>query len=184
MLSLCTADHKDYLQVPIRVVRCHVQSKFQLSQRSNPVSRLLFGEEERAWYTLFVHALSPLVNCILLHFLFTCWNATLQSYTSCETHTGGFEVRNSITLTVTVCISLFEVIGELQSKVLHQSHAAAFSYRRDEHVNNYCKQRAECLRHFVIVHTEHGASFTWEKLACLMEVGATEQISTRISKFP
>ena len=47
-------------------------------------------------------------------------------------------------------------------------------------MDNSCKQRVYCLHcSFVIVHTEHGqwqASFTQEKLACLMEVSLTEQI--------
>ena len=40
----------------------------------------------------------------------------MQSDTPCETHTGGFEVRNNIALTVTVCIGSFEAIGELPRK--------------------------------------------------------------------
>ena len=36
--------------------------------------------------------------------------------------------KNNITLTVTVCIASFEVIGELQRARLHHSHAAAFSW--------------------------------------------------------
>ena len=43
-------------------------------------------------------------------------------------HTGGIEVENNITLTVTVCIASFEVIGELQRERLRHSHAAAFTW--------------------------------------------------------
>ena len=41
---------------------------------------------------------------------------------------GGFEIRNNIALTVTVCITSFEAIGELQRERLRQSCAAAFSW--------------------------------------------------------
>ena len=55
----------------------------------------------------------------------------------------------------------------------------------DERMDNFCKQRAECLHHsFVIVHTERGqwqASFIQEKSAFLVEVSVTEQI---LQKFP
>ena len=51
----------------------------------------------------------------------------------------------------------------------------------DECMDNFCKQRAECLHHsFVIVHTERGqwqASFKQEKSARLADF-------TKISKFP
>ena len=43
-------------------------------------------------------------------------------------HSGGFEVENNIALTVTVCIALFKVIGELQRERLHHSLAAAFNW--------------------------------------------------------
>ena len=77
---------------------------------------------------MFAHAPGSFGNQHTTLFIF-CFKllAEMQSYTSCETHTGGFEVRNSIALTVTVCITSFEVIGELQRKILHQSHATAFS---------------------------------------------------------
>ena len=41
----------------------------------------------------------------------------------------GFEVRNNIALTITVCIALFEVIDELQRKRLCQSRAAVFRWK-------------------------------------------------------
>ena len=41
---------------------------------------------------------------------------------------GGFEVKNNISLTVTVCIASFEAIGELQRERLHQSRAKALSW--------------------------------------------------------
>ena len=41
---------------------------------------------------------------------------------------GGFEVKNNIALTVTVCTASFEAIGKLQRERLHQSRAAAFSW--------------------------------------------------------
>ena len=37
------------------------------------------------------------------------------------------EVENNIALTVTVCVALFEVVGELQRERLCHSSAAAFS---------------------------------------------------------
>ena len=55
----------------------------------------------------------------------------------------------------------------------------------DKCMDNSCKWRAEYLCHsLVIVCTERGqwqASFTWEKLVSLVEVGVTEQI---LWKFP
>ena len=39
------------------------------------------------------------------------WSLSIPGYTRCETHTGGFEIKSNITLTVTVYIALFEVIG-------------------------------------------------------------------------
>ena len=41
---------------------------------------------------------------------------------------GRFEVKNNISLTVTVCIASFEAIGELQRERLRHSRAAAFSW--------------------------------------------------------
>ena len=49
-----------------------------------------------------------------------------------------------------VCITLFEAISELQKKRLHQSHILRCLARMDEHVDNFCKQRAECL-HYTFV---------------------------------
>ena len=60
-------------------------------------------------------------------FLFTSRKAA-HGYTPCGTHMGGIEVENNITLTVTVCIASFEVIGELQRERLRHSRAAAFSW--------------------------------------------------------
>ena len=66
----------------------------------------------------------PLVTCILL-----CYTKIMGSisvyplkgcttcYTPCETHMGGFEVKNDIALTVTVCIALFKAISELQKDI-------------------------------------------------------------------
>ena len=99
------------------------------------VPRLLCrGGGKRAWYTLFVHAPSSLGNLhtipklqsISVYLLKACISGI---YTPCETHTGGFEVRNNIALTVTVCIALFVAIGELQKS---QSHAAVFSWTHGE----------------------------------------------------
>jgi len=39
-----------------------------------------------------------------------------------------FEVKNNITLMVTVCFASFEAIGELQREKLCQSHAAVFRW--------------------------------------------------------
>ena len=100
----------------------------------------------------------PLVNYILLRYTKISaylLKAALHSDTPCGKHTSDFEVKSNIPLTVTVCIALFKVIGELQKGTgLHQSRAEVFSW--DERVDNSCKQRAEYLRcSFVIVHTEH-----------------------------
>ena len=46
-----------------------------------------------------------------------------------------FEVKNNITLTVTVCIASFEAIGELQKRQSVPQHLAGM----DEHVDNSCK---------------------------------------------
>ena len=83
------------------------------------------GEGKRAWHTLFGHVPSSLVNLhsTLLHL----WSMSVyllkgctaaEIYTLCETHTcmGDSEVRNSIALTVTVCIASFKVISGLQRK--------------------------------------------------------------------
>ena len=81
---------------------------------------------KRAWYTPFALHQVPLVTFILLHytnnyseFQFTCWKAALHSYTHtpCGTQTGGFEVKNNIALTATVCIASFEAIGKLQREI-------------------------------------------------------------------
>ena len=95
------------------------------------VPRLLCGGEgKRAWYTLRMRQV-PLVICILLRYTKIMVNfclLTLYSYTPCGTHTSDFEVKNNITLTVTVCIASFEVIGEVQRERLHQSRAKALSW--------------------------------------------------------
>ena len=93
---------------------------------------------KRAWYTLFVHVPMCLCNLYsatlkLQSILFTSWKATLHGYTPSETHTGSFEVKNNIALTVTVCIALFEVIGEVQRERLCQSRATAFSGNGQTH---------------------------------------------------
>ena len=41
---------------------------------------------------------------------------------------GGIKVENNIALTVTLCTASFEMIGELQRKILRHSRAAAFSW--------------------------------------------------------
>ena len=43
-------------------------------------------------------------------------------------HMGGFEVKNNIALTVTVCIASFKVIGELQREKLRR-HFLEFKVR-------------------------------------------------------
>ena len=87
------------------------------SVRANLVPRPLCGEE--AW---FAHVPSSLGN---LHAtLFTCWKATLQSYTPCETPLG------NIAFTEMVYIASFEVIGKLKK---HQSRAAEFSWNGQTH---------------------------------------------------
>ena len=88
----------------------------------------------RAWYTLFVHVPSSLGN---LHTTPLHWNYGQYVYRlkSCTAwiiilpvrHTGGFEIRNNIALTLAVCIASFEAISELQRKSLHRSCATAFS---------------------------------------------------------
>ena len=104
------------------------------------------GGGKRAWYVL-------LATLKLSQLLFTCWKATLQVYTPCETCTGDFKVRNNITLMATVLIASLEVISELQREKLRQSHVTVFSWM-DKYVDNFHKQRAEYLhRSFIIVHT-------------------------------
>ena len=81
------------------------------------------GEEEKEPGTHCSHMRQvPLVTCILLYSATLklrsisayMLKAALHSYTPCGTHTSNFGVKNNITLTVTVCIATFEVIGELQ----------------------------------------------------------------------
>ena len=57
----------------------------------------------------------------------------MHGYTPCGTHTGGIEVKNNIALTVTVCIALFVVIGELQRERLCHSRATAFGWNGGMH---------------------------------------------------
>ena len=84
------------------------------------------GGGKRAWYTLCTHAPSSCIGqvCLRPH-----WRVifTLRHIT------GNFEVKSSIASTVTVCIALFEVIGELQRKRLHWSHAAVFCWNARMH---------------------------------------------------
>ena len=47
----------------------------------------------------------------------------MQNYTACETPLGGFQVRNNLATTLTVCIASFKTIGKLQREKLHQSRA-------------------------------------------------------------
>ena len=63
----------------------------------------------------------PLVTCILLSYtnitkisVHPLKGRTAEVYTPCETFLDSFEFRNSIVLTVTVCIALFKTIGKLQ----------------------------------------------------------------------
>jgi len=57
----------------------------------------------------------------------------MQNYTACETPSGGFQVRNNIATTLTVCIDSFKTIGKLQREKLHQSSAIAFSWNARTH---------------------------------------------------
>ena len=99
-------------------------------------------------------------------------------------HIISFEVKNNIALTVTVCIALFEVIGEVQKERLHHSIYIA---GMNECMDTSCKQRAEYLhRSLIIVHTERcqwQGSFIGEKSTYLAEVSVTEQI-LQISRNP
>ena len=133
-----------------------------------------------AWYTLFADAPSLLAN------LHTTGQFLLKGCTACPT---GYiravvEVKNNIALMATVCIALFEAMGELQRERLCQSRATAFS-RNGWMCGQFCKWRAKYLRRsLVIVHTECSQwqrCFIWENLACLTEVSVTEQI---LQKFP
>ena len=76
----------------------------------------------------------------------------MQDYTACETHTGIFEVKNNIALTVTLCIASFEAISELQRKkrLLIQCYIQHL-VGMDEHMDNFCKQRTECLCHYIVI---------------------------------
>ena len=55
--------------------------------------------------------------------------------------------------------------------------------RIDKRADNFCKQRAECLRRSLVLHTAWSvaAIFYTEKSACLVVVSVTEQI---LRKFP
>ena len=121
----------------------------------------------------------PLVTSILL-----CSFSVLSYLLKCRVI---LPVRHIQVVLKSETVSLWQ----LQSALLHSrwlvnfkgkyciSHMPQRLARRDECAENYCKR----IRHFLIVHTEHGqwqASFTWEKLACLTEVSVIEQISMRM----
>ena len=103
----------------------------------------------------------------------------LQNYTACETPSGGFEVRNNIALTLTVCIASFKTNSKLQRKRLRHSYVIVFSWT-DGRMDNSCKQRAYYFSHsFVIVHTKHGqwqASLSREKSVWLTDVCVTDRL--------
>ena len=134
---------------------------------------------------MFTHVQSSLGNLLTTeingNILFTCWKASLQSNTACETPSGGFEVRNNNRFDSNCLHCFVQTIGKLQRKRLFQSHAIDLC-GTERCMDNSCKQRA--YRSFVIVHTERcqwQASFTQEKLACLTEVSVTEQILWKFS---
>ena len=69
---------------------------------------------------------------------------------------GGFEVRNDIALTVTVCIASLKAIGDLQRRILRQSCASVklewtnmLTIPASEELSAFC-------RSFIIVHAERG----------------------------
>ena len=112
------------------------------------------GEEERepGTYCSRMHQVS-LVTCILLRYTKITVNFCLPAETvhcivllPVGTHTGGFEVKNNIALTVIVCIVSFEAIGELQKERLHHSRAPAFKL---EWTNTWTIPASEELSTFV-----------------------------------
>ena len=83
---------------------------------------------------------------------------------------GGFEVKNDITLTVTVSI---EAICELQKP----SSCAAVLARMDERMDNFCKRRAEYLRRSLLnIHTQRGQ---WQASFNPLHLNAHAQIQSR-----
>ena len=66
---------------------------------------------------------------------------------------GGFEVKNSNSLIVTVCIASLEAIGELQRERLHHSCATEFNWNGQ---NAWTSPASEELSTLVIVYTERG----------------------------
>ena len=102
----------------------------------------------------------------------------MQNYTTCETPLGGFQVRNNLATTLTVCITSFKTIGKLEREKLHQSRAVEVSWNARKQ-DNSCRQKPYCLYcSFIIVHTKRGewkASLAHEKSACLAEVSVTDR---------
>ena len=132
--------------------RCNNDVNIMWATQSSLIPRLnnLCGEEEKGPGTHCSHMCQvSLVTCILLRYtkitvnfcLLAEWLQCRDNYTPCETHTGSFEVRNNITLMVTVCIASFKTIGKLQRKRLHQSHAIAFNW------NGWTHRRAKSIVH-------------------------------------
>ena len=106
----------------------------------------------------------------------SCGGGEKRAWYTLFIHTDSFEVKNNITLTATVCIASFEVIGNFQRKYCI-THVLQHLAGMDKHVDNSCKQRADYLHHsLVIVYTECGqwqVSFLREKLVSLAEVSVT-----------
>ena len=76
---------------------------------------------------------------------------------------GGFKVKNAIALTATIGLGR-SMNFKGKDYIIHVPQCLP---GMDKRANNFCKQRAECFNHFlVIVLMEHGqrqASFTPEK---------------------
>ena len=143
------------------------------SVRASLVPRPLCGEE--VWCTLFAHVPSSLGN---LHTtLFTCWKATLQSYTPCETPSG------NIAFTEMVYIASFEVIGKLTK---HQSRAAEFSWNGQTQWTIPASEELSCSIAPLLLSTQSMVSARHLSYSSLTEVGVMEQIlrEFQISRNP
>ena len=79
------------------------------------------GGGKRTWYILFEHAPYYSATLKLMEISVYLLKATPQNFTSCETPSGCFEVRNNIALTLTGYIASFKTICKLQKERLHHA---------------------------------------------------------------
>ena len=109
--------------------------------RLYPCSRLLCeGGGKRAWYTLFVHVPSPFGNLYFVTLnlrsisVYLLKGYTVWGYTSCGTHTSGFEVKHNIALTV-IWAALLRLrwLVNFRGKGLCHSRAAELNWNGRPH---------------------------------------------------